>query len=408
MTGSEQRSLPLLVAGTAPILAVLVIGAAPEGHIPVALLALALAAPIAASWRLADGDLDAVRLPLLLGGLVISGAALGDALLSSEPSTFALNVAAAPLASVVVCWIAARRRGRQILIGGSTLLLAVLGTYSLLLWTSGAETGVGTDLGGEGFARRIFPAAFGHPNQFAATLGMLLPLTFATAIAPSGWKKRALLLGVGLIGFAALLLTYSRNFWIAVALALAIVCLTSRLGRAVLIMGTVAVLAAAPFAASRFTETPLSGGRVEIWQQAIQVIAEHPWAGTGLESFPQFSRALTLPDTADAPPHAHNLFLTAATELGIPAALALVVVLLTLIVALVRRVFVERDELRPIAAGCLGALVVVVAGGMFDAVVFHNVPTLLIAAAILGISASVTARPPPSAQVGHLGEEGRE
>lgn len=394
MNGLEQRSLPLLLLGSAPVFAALVFVSAPWGEVPLALVGLAFIAPIAASWRLTEGELYAVRLPLLLGGLIITSAALTEALISSETSPFALNVAAAPLVSLVACWVAAKRRGRQLLSIGAACILAGLGAYSLLLWATGTDTSVGTDLGGEGFTRRIFPAAFGHPNQFAATLGMLLPLTLAMGLATPERKRRVALLGVTLIGGAALLFTYSRNFWIAVALALAIVCLTSRLGRILLAIGAVAVAALVPFTLGRFTETPLSGGRVEIWRQALVVIEEHPWAGIGLERFPEFSGGIALPDTADAPPHAHSLLLTTATELGVPAALAVLAILVTLIVALTRRILADRGAPHPLSIGCLGALVVIVVGGLFDAVVFHNVPTLMIAAAILGISAAVTARAP--------------
>lgn len=392
MNLAEERSaVPIVVASTGPLLAALAFAAAPDGQFPIALIALAFVAPVVGGWRLASGDLNAVRLTLLLSGLVISGAALADAALSPEPSSFAINLAAAPLAAVVVCWIAATPTGRRSVVLGGVVLLAALSAYSILLWGSGAQTGVGTDLGGEDFSRRIFPGSFGHPNQFAVTLGLLLPLTLALAVAPCSWRRRVPLLTVTLMGGVALALTYSRNLWIAVAIALAIVCLMSRFGKVLLAASVVVLLAVAPFATSRFTETDLAGGRFEIWAQAIEVIRDHPLAGVGIEGFARASGSLVLPETADAPPHAHSLYLAAASELGIPAALALVVVLATLLIALARRTLVDRGEIRPIAAGCLGAVVVIVVGGMFDAVVFHNVPTLFLAAAVLGLGAAATA-----------------
>ena len=396
MTALDARPLVPLAAAAVLLVGAVALASASVEDAPLALLGLAVLIAIAGVWRVSHGDLRPVRLSLLAGGLAISGAALVNVIVATDPSVFALNIAAAPAAALVACWIASGERGRRVVVAGAAAGLAVLGLAALALYAGGGETGVGVQLEGDEVTRRIFPASFGHPNQFATTLGVLLPLVFAYAIGPARGWARVLLATSALLGLTALALTYSRNFWIAVALALVVVCLTSRVGLALLATGVVAVAVLSPRIVDRFSEADLSGGRLEIWERSLTLIREHPLTGVGVEAFPTSSGAVTLPRTADAPPHAHNLLLTTASELGVVAAAGLAVVLLTLLVALTRRVLRERGEPRAIASGCLGAIIVMLVGGAFDAVVYHNVPTLMVAAMMIGVAAAVTARPLPA------------
>ena len=393
MTALEARPLMPVAATAALLVSAVVVAAASVEDAPLALLGLAVLVACASVWRVSQGDLRPVRVSLLVGGLAISGAALVNLLVATEPSVFALNIAAAPAAALVACWIASSPRGCRLVVAGAAAGLAVLGLAALALYASGGGTGVGVQLEGDEVTRRIFPASFGHPNQFAATLGVLLPIVFAYAIGPARGWPRVLLSATALLGLAALALTYSRNFWIAVGLALIVICLTSRVGLALLAAAVVVLGVFSPQIVDRFSEAGLSGGRIEIWERSLALIREHPLTGVGVEAFPTSSGAVTLPQTADAPPHAHNLLLTAASELGVVAALGLAVVLLTLLIALTKRVLHEHGERRAIASGCLGAIIVMVVGGAFDAVVFHNVPTLMVAAMIIGVAAAATARP---------------
>jgi len=60
---------------------------------------------------------------------------------------------------------------------------------------------------------------FGHSNQFAAYLILIMPVTYALLIRASGWKAR-LLIGAGLaLQTGALLCTFTRGAWLALALA---------------------------------------------------------------------------------------------------------------------------------------------------------------------------------------------
>ena len=87
---------------------------------------------------------------------------------------------------------------------------------------------------------------------------------------------------------------------------------------------------AAEGAASGSIESPNS--RLNIWRNALDLIAAHPWAGVG---FGEFNLAWSLTPFPNRPTaffdHTHNLALQLAVELGLPAASA---VLLLMAVAL--------------------------------------------------------------------------
>lgn len=85
-------------------------------------------------------------------------------------------------------------------------------------------------------------------------------------------------------------------------------------------------------------------GRWAIWQTTVQVIADHPWLGTGgsvefrkayLDVYPK-----VMPDTPNefpkGAPHAHNTQLSLAAEHGIPLAVVWLVLLVTPVVVLWR------------------------------------------------------------------------
>src|SRR5207244_3119859 len=73
--------------------------------------------------------------------------------------------------------------------------------------------------------------------------------------------------------------------------------------------------------------------RPQIWREAELLIEEHPWLGVGPGNFPVATGLDNrLPEEID---HAHDVLLTVAAEVGIPAVLMLIG--LTLALALLSR-----------------------------------------------------------------------
>lgn len=201
-----------------------------------------------------------------------------------------------------------------------------------------------------------------HPNEVAGALLWVAPLALWAAIAAwsaalqgekCGFKRFLLPVAGSLIALfltGTLILTQSRTAWIALAAttlgAALLLAFTSRhLWPKLLVLGMTAglILAAgwvlrgpdlgswseAVFGSQVSVEQALSGtslrGRVEIWSRALYGIDDFPLTGMGMNTFRQIVPVLyplfTLPPEYDFG-HAHNEFLQAALDLGLPGLIA--------------------------------------------------------------------------------------
>jgi O-antigen ligase len=149
--------------------------------------------------------------------------------------------------------------------------------------------------------------------------------------------------------------------------------------RAVLLaLAALAILAVAllPFlGAERFANTfDLASGtaffRVKLWQSAVNMIADHPLTGIGLDNFLYAYRThYVLPEAADELnlSHPHNIVLDFWTRLGLGGA----AVLLWLVVAFFRAGFhrycclPEGDD-RTVVLGLLASVAAALAHGLID------------------------------------------
>ena len=89
----------------------------------------------------------------------------------------------------------------------------------------------------------------------------------------------------------------------------------------------------------RLAELPHDlGHRLVIWQAAVAAIADRPWTGHGLGSFPHLYELYRLPAAEQPVASAHSLVLEWAAEAGVPAALAVLALWLSIAAALLGRV----------------------------------------------------------------------
>ena len=199
---------------------------------------------------------------------------------------------------------------------------------------------------------------FDYANIAAAWLALVWPLMLAALVQPGLDRRRrsvVLILAVALV--TALVLTESRNGWGALVLALPLV-----LGPVswpwllpLLALGLIPVLLAVwpgvpellqdPARAlvpesvwSRLSDSRYAGERVlastrlSQWGVALQLIAERPWLGWGAAAF----SVLYPLRTGKWHGHSHNLPLELAVSSGVPAALALVGLVLVLLIVSLR------------------------------------------------------------------------
>jgi putative inorganic carbon (hco3(-)) transporter len=188
-----------------------------------------------------------------------------------------------------------------------------------------------------------------HANAMA---GVLLPLFCLAAglwrVKPTGWQRGLLIVALFFMGLM-LLLTQSRNAWLALLVAWVTYRLRGRIRFSFVAVG-LGLLLVLPFTVNLLppagliplqqsvillddltksgeTDEPSWLSRLEIWRVAGQTLADYPVLGTGLYTFEPVSRAnyvYTIVEPAFNFTHTHNLFLQTAVNLGLVGLLVMV------------------------------------------------------------------------------------
>jgi len=237
---------------------------------------------------------------------------------------------------------------------------------------------------------RIF-STLGSPIVFGGYLALVIPLALALALSGSreqGAGNRQVLhiwvwLVVALAECAAAVFTFTRAAWVALAVSMPLffalagrtawgehrralitgVAVTATV-LAILLMKTGGVTPVAERAASALTlQTGSAGQRVYIWRQTLGLIRQRPLLGWGLETlrevFPydraalerHFGRRPVLIDKA------HNDILQVAVSVGLPGAVAYVVIWILALLAAYRVCRRSKGPSRVFAAGLVAAFV---------------------------------------------------
>jgi O-antigen ligase len=262
----------------------------------------------------------------------------------------------------------------------------VSATLQVMAWTTflvAALTWVeGLDRGTRGTieAARV-PGLMGQPNSMGAFLGYYGVPLLAIGITLRPWRRGLPYVAGFLVAARASLFTFSRGAYLTVAGGAATVLLFGNPLLLVAAGGGAAVTAVAfpqllpDSVVERFGATtehrilpgedPLqtldrsSAHRLVIWGGAARMIAERPLQGFGLDRFHQeIGHYTAVPLKEDDPTDAHNAFVLVAAEMGLPALLVLLLVLVsyggTALVVFFRRKGMVPD--RPLALACLGNL----------------------------------------------------
>lgn len=221
---------------------------------------------------------------------------------------------------------------------------------------------------------------YGSPNNLGLFLGRALP--FGVALAWFWERGRRWFILAAAIMAIALVLTFSLGAWIAVGASLLLVAaLRGRTAfRAALAasgVGFLALVVAAlriPRIGSHFDLASLSDGstsviRLNVWESALRMIADHPIRGVGLDNFLYYYQHGYMLPTAWREPdlsHPHNLVFDFWLSLGLPG-LVLLGALLARFVELVAARWATSDRFeRGLYAGAAGALADTVVHGLVD------------------------------------------
>lgn len=224
-----------------------------------------------------------------------------------------------------------------------------------------------------------------HPNQTAGTMLFYFPLLWSVLLGKQ-WNQRWQWwpwLGLTLAGTAVLLLTQSRSGWLGGAAAVyALVglwALSQPAGsparrRLLLLLGALTLVGLAGLAVigperlvalwqDPAQETAVGSlaslsFRQEVWRWTILAIQDFAFTGIGLGSFRRVIRRLyplNITPSYDVP-HAHNIFLHTAVDIGIPG-LIIYLALVGLVLALGWQAANHNAQLRPYALGLTTGLI---------------------------------------------------
>ncbi len=229
-----------------------------------------------------------------------------------------------------------------------------------------------------------------HPNEVAGTLLWVAPLALILSIGILKKQSRGLGIAIGSAGLwilAFISISQSRSAWFGLVIAVVVmIAIVNRAARWVLatfvVVGVVCVVLLGPdrIGAAIFGTTvdtspenqviqPIGSlnwnFRMEVWKVATQGIADFPFTGMGIGTFREIGRIfypLTIPPSYDFA-HAHNEFLQAALDLGLPGLIAFCALY-------VGAFWMLREVWRTTSAGMVHYLGLGLGGGLFAHLIY--------------------------------------
>lgn len=320
---------------------------------------------------------------------------------TTRPQVYRLLTGVA-LYYAIVNWATSITRLRLLVIGTmlAGLLLAVSAPVSVTWLDSGKLPFISHSLYAH-FTPLVSDTV--NPNVMAGALVILLPTPLAALL--FGWQQLSKLTR-GLAGVTALfmsgilILTQSRGGLMALAAVLLVMALLRwRRGWLLLlasaIPGAIALqLLGAGVVLNALTTNNSFGGienRLEIWSRAWYMIQEFPFTGIGMGSFQEVTDMLyPLFLSPSGIPHAHNLFLQVAVDLGIPGLIAWLAILM-LVSTTAWQIYsygraVGDNWLAGLGAGLLCSQVALAVHGLTDAVTWGMVRTAVVVWALWGLA----------------------
>lgn len=204
-------------------------------------------------------------------------------------------------------------------------------------------------------------SCFAHYNAFGGYLVVVIALIASLLLANNYSRlKINALSALGILSTMAIIFSYSRGSWLAIAVAIIFIAVLSgqSLKRLIPVFLTIVVLFLFPIFYERLFFTFKSGGdndRFRYWLASWQMINEHPFSGMGVGTYmANFSKFL--PGSKIS--YAHNCYLQIWAETGIFSLISFMVFIVSLVYLGIKKFFASRDFLLlGLLSGIVGFLV---------------------------------------------------
>ena len=257
------------------------------------------------------------------------------------------------------------------------IMISVIGFYQLV---------TGTDLITAEAGITRMRSVFGTPNNLALNLGRLIPIAASVFLISNQPLRRWLYGAAGIVMTVATVLTLSKGallLGLPIGLALVVIFWAGRRGLIAVGVGFGA-LAASLIPLSRFPrfqslfdfESGSSFFRVQLWQSALRMLADHPITGVGLDQFLyQYRGRYILPVAWEQPDlsQPHNFLLNYWVRLGIVGLVAGIWIQIAFwkLAWQVQKKLQNTDSAgRALVVGLMGSMAAFIGHGMVDEVHF--------------------------------------
>ncbi|MBU4141307.1 O-antigen ligase family protein [Patescibacteria group bacterium] len=245
------------------------------------------------------------------------------------------------------------------------------------------------NVGGETLFRAI--SFFPDPHMFSFYLGLAAPIALSLAFFSnifnlSNWRRFLLYICNAVI-FLALVLTFSRAGYVGAFFGIAAIIFLGWkffnkrikfiIGAVVLIGGIVVFNSSSAVVSRFFSSFNLSEGsnseRLLNWRQSIKIIEDYPATGAGVGAYAEAVNARASERSSIT---AHNTYFDIAAEMGIPALLIWIIILILTIkkfISILRSRDCELSKEKVISLGMIGALVWFSVQMFFDTAIYSPV-----------------------------------
>ena len=240
-----------------------------------------------------------------------------------------------------------------------------------------------------------------NPNVLAGTLAFLFPFPLCILLFPFKQKKWTIHLFAGIVVIILLIvgiITQSRNSILGLGLALTIAYLLRWPSRWYLLLLLPLIGCTILWL---FGDNPrlfyywflMRGGlvttlnqRMDIWARAVYMIQDFPFTGIGMGNFSKLADTL-YPFSIEARniPHAHNLFLQIAVDLGIPGLIAWLAAWLG-IIHISWRIYRGSHPFKALGAALFISQIVLGSVGLLDSVVWGGTKTAPLVWIVWGVA----------------------
>ena len=133
--------------------------------------------------------------------------------------------------------------------------------------------------------------------------------------------------------------------------------------------------------------------RFEVWSRAIYMLQDFPYTGIGIGTFPRVAPILypffLIGPDADVP-HAHNIYLQAGVDFGLPGLIAYVSLWTVLLLSTwqsARRL--SESSLYPLAVGLFCGFVAFLVHGLTDAITGQSIKASVIVWGLIGVATAI-------------------